>query len=119
IHASVLKFYGQATTILPKKGPCYRCIFPQPPQPSATLSCQQEGVLGVVAGFLGIVQATETIKYIVGVGENLVGWLFIFNGLELSCRKIKINKKFNCPVCGKKPFVKDFIDYECFCGIKK
>ena len=118
IHAGILKLEGQATTIIPKKGPCYRCVFPTPPLPGAVPTCQQAGILGVVAGVLGLVQTTEALKYILKVGELLVGRLLVFNALDTSFRTIKIKRNKNCPVCGVKPTIKKLIDYEKFCRTK-
>lgn len=118
VHAGILKFDGQATTIIPNQGPCYRCIFPEPPPAGFVPSCQEAGILGVVAGVLGIIQATEAIKYILKIGENLVGQLLIFNALEMSFRKVKMKKNPNCSICGENPTIRELIDYELFCGIK-
>ncbi len=118
VHAGILKFDGQATTIIPYEGPCYRCIFPEPPPVGLVPSCQEAGILGVVAGILGLIQANEVIKLILGIGENLVGKLLIFNALESSFRKVKIHRNETCAICGKNPTVKELIDYELFCGIR-
>lgn len=117
-HAGILKFEGQATTIIPYKGPCYRCIFSEPPPPGMVPSCQEAGILGVVAGILGIIQATEVIKYILEKGELLVGKLLIFNALEMSFRKLNIERNRDCPICGDNPTIKELIDYEEFCGLR-
>lgn len=117
-YAGILRFEGQAITILPHQGPCYRCLFPEPPPPGTVPSCQEAGILGVVAGILGIIQATEVLKYILGKGELLVGKLLVFNALELSFRKLNIQRNNNCPVCGDKPIIKELIDYEEFCGLR-
>ncbi|HAX62217.1 MAG TPA: adenylyltransferase [Elusimicrobia bacterium] len=115
IHAGILKFDGQATTIIPGKGPCYRCLFPSPPPPGSVPFCQEAGILGVVAGILGLVQATETLKYILQCGELLVGKLLVFNALSMSFRTLTIKKDNHCPICGNKPTIKKLIDYEEFC----
>ena len=117
-HAGILKFDGQATTIVPQQGPCYRCIFSEPPPPGMVPSCQEAGILGAVAGILGMVQATEVLKYILGKGELLVGQLLVFNALEMNFRKLNIQRNNNCPVCGDKPIITELIDYEQFCGLR-
>lgn len=119
IHAGILRFDGQATTIVPHKGPCYRCLFQSPPPPGTVPSCQEAGILGVVAGILGLVQATETLKYILQCGELLVGKLLVFNALSLSFRMLNIKRDKNCPVCGNKPTIKKLIDYEEFCQLRR
>jgi adenylyltransferase/sulfurtransferase len=117
-HAGILRFDGQITTIIPNSGPCYRCIFPDPPPPGMVPSCQEAGILGVVAGVLGLLQATEVLKYILGKGDLLVGKLLIFNALEMSFRKLNIQRSEECPVCGKNPTITKLIDYEQFCGLR-
>jgi len=118
IHAGVLMFSGQITTIIPYKSPCYRCIFPAPPPPGAVPSCQEAGILGVVPGVLGVLQATEAIKYILKIGELLVGKLLIFDALEVSFRKVNVRRNKECELCGENPTIKELIDYEHFCGIR-
>jgi len=117
-HAGILRFDGQATTIIPHQGPCYRCLFPEPPPPGMIPSCQEAGILGAVAGILGVVQATEVLKYILGKGELLVGKLLVFNALQMSFRKLNIQQNNNCPVCGDKPTITELIDYEQFCRLR-
>ena len=117
-HAGVLRFDGQAITVLPKESACFRCLFPEPPPPDAVPSCQQAGILGTVAGILGLIQATEAIKFILGKGELLKGKLLVFNALEMSFRKINVPRNKNCPVCGDNPTITKLIDYELFCGIQ-
>lgn len=117
-HAGILRFDGQATTIIPGQGPCYRCLFPEPPPPGMVPSCQEAGILGVVAGILGMVQATEVLKYILGKGELLIGKLLVFNTLEMSFRKLNIQRNFSCQVCGDNPTITELIDYEQFCGLR-
>jgi len=116
-HAGILKFDGQATTIIPRQGPCYRCVFPEPPPPGMVPSCQEAGILGAVAGVLGVIQATEVLKYILDKGELLIGKLLIFNALEMNFRKLEIQRNVNCPVCGDKPAITELIDYEQFCAL--
>lgn len=116
-HAGILRFEGQAITIIPHQGPCYRCLFPEPPPPGVVPSCQEAGILGAVAGMLGMIQAAEVLKYILGIDELLVGKLLVFNALEMSFRKLSIQRNNSCPVCGDKPTITELIDYEQFCGI--
>ncbi|MCM8814521.1 MAG: molybdopterin-synthase adenylyltransferase MoeB [Candidatus Omnitrophica bacterium] len=116
-HAGILKFDGQATTIIPREGPCYRCIFPEPPPPGTVPSCQEAGILGVVAGILGLIQSTEVLKFFLGKGELLKGKLLVFNALEMNFRKLNIQRNNNCAICGDKPTIKELIDYEQFCRI--
>jgi len=117
IHAGILRYEGQITTIIPYKTPCYRCIFPSPPPPGSVPSCQEAGILGVVAGVLGVLQATETIKYILEIGELLTGKLLVFNAVEMSFRKVNIRRNKDCELCGDNPSIKELIDYELFCGV--
>jgi len=116
-HAGILRFDGQAITIIPHQGPCYRCIFPEPPSPGMVPSCQEAGILGAVAGILGMIQATEVLKYILGKDELLVGKLLVFSAIEMDFRKLNIPRNNNCPVCGDKPTITELIDYEQFCGL--
>ncbi|MEW6040609.1 MAG: molybdopterin-synthase adenylyltransferase MoeB [Elusimicrobiota bacterium] len=119
VHGAFFRYDGQAMVIKPQEGPCYRCLFPEPPPPGVVPACQEAGVLGALAGVIGLIQATETLKLILGVGEPLVGKLIIFNSFEMSFRKLSVPRDKNCPVCGENPTVKELIDYEWFCGIKK
>ncbi|MFA4967759.1 MAG: ThiF family adenylyltransferase, partial [Candidatus Margulisiibacteriota bacterium] len=119
VHGAFFRFEGQAMVIKPGEGPCYRCLFAEPPPPGAVPSCQEAGVLGALAGVIGLIQATETLKLILGIGKPLVGELIIFNSLEMSFRKVKVPKDKSCPICGENPTIKELIDYEWFCGIKK
>ncbi len=119
VHGAFFRVEGQVMVVKPGEGPCYRCLFSEPPPPGAVPSCQEAGVLGALAGVIGLIQATEALKLILGVGEPLVGKLIIFNALEMSFRKVKVPKDVNCPVCGMSPTVKKLIDYEWFCGLKK
>ncbi|RJP23828.1 MAG: molybdopterin-synthase adenylyltransferase MoeB [Candidatus Omnitrophota bacterium] len=115
IHAGVFRFEGQAMTILPGKGPCYRCVFSEPPPPGLVPSCQEAGILGSIAGILGAIQATEAIKVLLGIGEPLVGRLFLFDALEMQARTITIPRDTHCAVCGKHPTITKLIDYEETC----
>ncbi|MDI6731357.1 MAG: molybdopterin-synthase adenylyltransferase MoeB [Candidatus Margulisbacteria bacterium] len=119
VHGAFFRFEGQAMVIKPGEGPCYRCLFSEPPPPGAVPSCQEAGVLGALAGVIGLIQATETLKLILGIGESLVGKLIIFNSLEMNFRKVKVPKDKDCPVCGDNPTIIQLIDYAWFCGIKK
>jgi len=116
-HAGILRFEGQAITVILNQGPCYRCLFPEPPPPGMIPSCQEAGILGAVAGIMGMVQATEVLKYILGKGELLIGKLLVFNALEMSFRKLNIQRNFSCQVCRDKPTITKLIDYEQFCGL--
>ncbi len=117
VHGGIFRFDGQAFTILPGQGPCYRCLFAEPPPPGAVPSCQEAGIIGAVAGVIGMIQANEAIKYMLGKGELLVGRLLIFNALTTSFREVKIRRDLRCPVCGDAPTIHRLIDYEQFCGM--
>lgn len=119
VHGAFFRFEGQAMVIKPGEGPCYRCLFSEPPPPGAVPSCQEAGVLGALAGVIGLIQATETLKLILGVGDPLIGRLIIFNALEMSFRKVKVPRDKDCPICGENPTISKLIDYNWFCGIKK
>jgi len=118
VHGAFFRFEGQAMIVKPGEGPCYRCLFSEPPPPGAVPSCQEVGVLGALAGVIGLIQATETLKLILGIGEPLIGKLIIFNALEMGFRKVKVPRDKNCPICGEKPTITKLIDYEWFCGLK-
>jgi adenylyltransferase/sulfurtransferase len=118
VHGSIFQFEGQATVFYPHKGPCYRCLFPEPPPPGAAPSCQEAGVLGVLPGLIGCVQALETMKLILGVGRPLIGRMVYFDTLSMELRIHKLRKDPNCPVCGEHPTVTKLIDYEEFCGLR-
>jgi adenylyltransferase/sulfurtransferase len=116
IHGSIFRFEGQATVFDPKNGPCYRCLYPEPPPPGLVPNCQEGGVLGVLAGIIGNIQAVETLKLVLGIGESLAGKLLIYDALNTEFRKLKLKRDANCPVCGDSPTIKELIDYEEFCG---
>ncbi|MFH1854053.1 MAG: molybdopterin-synthase adenylyltransferase MoeB [Candidatus Omnitrophota bacterium] len=118
-HGGIFRFDGQAITILPGESACYRCLFPEPPPPGLVPSCQEAGILGVVAGIIGTIQASEVLKYILGAGDLLTGRLLVFNALDSSFRQVNVPKDPDCPVCGKNPSVTKLIDYELFCSLKK
>jgi len=114
-HGAIFRFEGQVTTIVPGRGPCYRCLYPEPPPPGLVPSCQEAGVLGAVAGVIGALQATEAIKWILGVGDLLVGRLVVVDALGARFREVKIQRDRNCALCGEHPTVTELIDYQEFC----
>jgi sulfur-carrier protein adenylyltransferase/sulfurtransferase len=118
VHGSIFQFEGQASVFYPGRGPCYRCLFPEPPPPGAAPSCQEAGVLGVLPGLVGCVQALETIKLILGVGKPLIGRMVYFDTLSMELRIHKLRKDPKCPVCGEHPTITALIDYEEFCGLR-
>jgi len=118
VYGSIYQFEGQASVFYAKEGPCYRCLFPTPPPPGMVPSCGEGGVLGVLPGVVGTLQATEAIKLIVGGGEPLIGKLTIYDAWETSFRTIKLQKDPHCPICGNSPSIHELIDYEEFCGLK-
>jgi adenylyltransferase/sulfurtransferase len=117
VHGSIFQFEGQATVFSPGKGPCYRCLYPVPPPPGMTPSCQEAGVLGVLPGIVGNVQAIETIKVLLDIGEPLIGHLLLFNALNMEFKKLKLRQDPECPICGEKPTIHELIDYEEFCQV--
>jgi adenylyltransferase/sulfurtransferase len=118
IYGSIFRFDGQCTVFAPHLGgPCYRCLYPEPPPPGMVPSCAEGGVLGVLPGIIGVMQAIEAIKLIVGIGDPLIGRLVHFDALKMKFREFKIRKDPKCPVCGENPTVTELIDYEVFCGI--
>jgi adenylyltransferase/sulfurtransferase len=117
IYGSIFRFEGQASVFAAKDGPCYRCLYPEPPPPGLVPSCAEGGVLGILPGVIGTLQATEAIKVILGVGEPLIGRFLIFDALKMKFRELKLRKDPDCPVCGEHPTVTELIDYEQFCGI--
>jgi adenylyltransferase/sulfurtransferase len=118
VYGSIFRFEGQATVFDPQRGgPCYRCLYPEPPPPGLVPSCAEGGVLGVLPGVIGTIQATETIKLLTGVGEPLVGRLLLYDALHMRFRELKLRRNPDCPVCGDHPTVTALIDYEQFCGI--
>jgi adenylyltransferase/sulfurtransferase len=117
VYGSIFRFEGQASVFWSKRGPCYRCLYPEPPPPGMVPSCAEGGVLGILPGTIGAIQATETVKLILGRGEPLIGRLLLFNALEMKFRELKLRKDSNCPVCGDNPTVRELIDYEQFCGL--
>ena len=116
-YGSIFRFEGQASVFATKDGPCYRCLYPEPPPPGLVPSCAEGGVLGVLPGMIGMIQATETVKLIMGIGEPLIGRFLIYDALRMRFRELKLRKDPDCPVCGTHPTVKQLIDYDQFCGI--
>jgi sulfur-carrier protein adenylyltransferase/sulfurtransferase len=116
VYASIFRFEGQASVFHAKKGPCYRCLFPEPPPPGLVPSCAEGGVLGVLPGIMGSIQAVEAIDIIVGKGRTLVGRLLLFDAMDMTFKELKLKKNPDCKVCGPNPTVKKLIDYEAFCG---
>jgi molybdopterin/thiamine biosynthesis adenylyltransferase/rhodanese-related sulfurtransferase/molybdopterin converting factor small subunit len=116
-YGSIFRFEGQASVFATKEGPCYRCLYPEPPPPGLVPSCAEGGVLGVLPGMIGVLQATETIKLITGIGEPLIGRFMIYDALKMKFRELKLRKDPDCPVCGTHPTVTKLIDYEQFCGV--
>ena len=116
-YASIFRFEGQASVFGMEDGPCYRCLYPEPPPPGLVPSCAEGGVLGILPGLLGVIQATEVIKLILGKGSPLIGRLLLVDALGMKFRELKLRKNPECPVCGENPTVKELIDYQQFCGI--
>ncbi len=116
-YGSIFRFEGQASVFATKEGPCYRCLYPEPPPPGLVPSCAEGGVLGILPGLVGVIQATEVIKLILGKGSPLIGRLLLVDALGMRFRELKLRKNPECPVCGENPTVKELIDYEHFCGI--
>jgi adenylyltransferase/sulfurtransferase len=117
VYGSIFRFEGQASVFATKEGPCYRCLYPEPPPPGLVPSCAEGGVLGILPGLVGVIQATEVIKLILGKGESLIGRLLLVDALTMRFRELKLRKNPECPVCGKNPTVTELIDYQHFCGI--
>lgn len=117
-HGGIFRYDGQAITIIPGEGACYRCLFPEPPPPGLVPSCQEAGILGAVAGSIGVIQANEVLKYILGIGELLTGKLLIFNALDSSFRQVKVPRDPKCAICSDKPTIARLIDYQEFCSLK-
>ncbi|HEX7797406.1 MAG TPA: molybdopterin-synthase adenylyltransferase MoeB [Vicinamibacterales bacterium] len=117
-YGSIFRFEGQASVFATKNGPCYRCLYPEPPPPGLVPSCAEGGVLGVLPGIIGVIQATEAVKLIAGIGEPLIGRFLIYDALRMHFRELKLRKDPDCPVCGTHPTVKKLIDYEQFCGLR-
>jgi sulfur-carrier protein adenylyltransferase/sulfurtransferase len=117
VYGSIFRFEGQATVFYAKDGPCYRCLYPEPPPPGLVPSCAEGGVLGVLPGVIGVIQAIETVKLILGKGESLIGRLLLFDALRMGFRELKLRKNPDCPICGPNRTITKLIDYEEFCGV--
>ena len=117
VYGSIFRFEGQASVFATKEGPCYRCLYPEPPPPGLVPSCAEGGVLGILPGLVGVMQATEVIKLTLGKGETLIGRLLLVDALNMRFRELKLRKNPECPVCGANPTLKVLIDYQQFCGI--
>src|SRR3954470_380007 len=118
VYGSIFRFEGQASIFATKEGPCYRCLYPEPSPPGLVPSCAEGGVLGILPGLVGVIQATEAIKLILGAGDPLIGRLLLIDALAMKFRELKLRKNPDCPVCGKHPTVTELIDYNEFCGIR-
>ncbi|MFQ5432434.1 MAG: molybdopterin-synthase adenylyltransferase MoeB [Nitrospinota bacterium] len=118
VHGSIFRFEGQVTVFKKVVGPCYRCLYPEPPPPGMVPSCQEAGVLGILPGVVGTLQATEVVKVILGKGEPLVGKLLLYDALKTEFRRLNLRRDPNCPICGDNPTITELIDYEEFCGIR-
>jgi molybdopterin/thiamine biosynthesis adenylyltransferase/rhodanese-related sulfurtransferase len=118
VHGSIFQFEGQATVFYPGKGPCYRCLYPEPPPAEMAPSCAEAGVLGVLPGLIGVIEGLEAIKLILGKGDSLIGRLLCFNTLTMEINTLKLRRDANCPMCGDKPSIHELIDYEEFCSLR-
>jgi len=118
VHGSIFQFEGQATVFYPGEGPCYRCLYPEPPPAEMAPSCAEAGVLGVLPGLIGVIEALEAIKLILGKGDTLIGRLLCFNTLTMEINTLKLRRDPNCPLCGDKPTIRELIDYEEFCSLR-
>ncbi len=118
VYGSIFRFEGQVAVFYAREGPCYRCLFREPPPPGLVPSCAEGGVLGVLPGIIGALQANETVKLILGQGEPLIGRLLLFDALRLQFRELKLRKDPECPICGENPTIHELIDYEEFCGLR-
>jgi len=118
VHGSIFQFEGQATVFYPGEGPCYRCLYPEPPPADMAPSCQEAGVLGVLPGLIGVIEALEAIKLILGKGDSLIGRLLCFNTLTMEINMLRLRRDPNCPMCGERPTIHELIDYEEFCSLR-
>jgi adenylyltransferase/sulfurtransferase len=118
VYGSIFRFDGQASVFFPPHGPCYRCLYPEPPPPDLVPNCAEGGVLGILPGFIGVVQATETVKLLLGVGRPLIGRLLLYDALDMAVREMKVRKNPRCPICGPDPTIRALIDYQQFCGVR-
>ena len=118
VDGSIFRFEGQATVYMPADGgPCYRCLYPEPPPPGEVPSCAEGGVLGVLPGTVGLMQATEVVKLVLGEGKSLVGRVLLYDAMDMKFRELKLRRDKECPVCGDSPTITELIDYEQFCGL--
>lgn len=117
VYGSIFRFEGQASVFYAEEGPCYRCLFPEPPPPGLVPSCAEGGVLGILPGTIGLIQATEAIKLILGIGDPLIGRLLLYDALGMTIDEVHLRKNPNCPICGENPTITELIDYEQFCGV--
>ena len=117
VHGSIFRFEGQVTTFVPFVGPCYRCLYPEPPPPHLAPSCQEAGVLGILPGLIGVLQATEAVKLLLGKGELLTGRLLTYDSMKMRFRELKLRRDKTCPACGENPTITSYVDYEGFCNI--
>ena len=119
VYGSIFRFDGQATVFFPPHGPCYRCLYPEPPPPDLVPNCAEGGVLGILPGLIGVIQATETVKLILGTGSSLIGRLLLYDALEMTFREMKVRPNPRCPICGPNPTIRGLIDYQEFCGVHR
>jgi adenylyltransferase/sulfurtransferase len=118
VYGSIFRFEGQASVFYPGKGPCYRCLYPEPPPPGEVPSCAEGGVLGILPGLIGCIQATEAVKLLLGQGEPLIGRLMLYDALQMNFREFKVRRDPKCPMCGDHPTITQLIDYDQFCGVR-
>jgi adenylyltransferase/sulfurtransferase len=118
VYGSIFRFDGQASVFYPPHGPCYRCLYPEPPPPGEVPSCAEGGVLGILPGLIGCIQATEAVKLILGTGTPLIGRLLLYDALQMQFQEFKVRRNRNCPLCGDRPSITRLIDYEQFCGVR-
>ena len=118
VHGSIFQFEGQVTVLYPGKGPCYRCLYPEPPPAGMVPSCQEAGVFGVLPGIIGTIQAVEAIKILLDIGDSLVGTLLLFDALTMNFNRLKLRQDSGCPMCGENPTIHELIDYEEFCQVQ-
>lgn len=118
IYGSIYRFEGQVSVFAPPAGPCYRCLFAEPPPPGMVPSCAEGGVLGILPGVIGCMQATEAVKLILGIGEPLIGRLLLYDALEMNFREVRFQRDPQCPLCGERPTLHELIDYDQFCGVR-
>jgi adenylyltransferase/sulfurtransferase len=118
VYGSIYRFEGQASVFDARRGPCYRCLYPEPPPPGLVPSCAEGGVLGILPGIIGTIQANETVKLLLGIGNPLVGRLLLFDALDMEFREVRLRKDPGCPLCGERPVIRELVDYEAFCGVR-